>query len=93
MHYWPTGHTCGIAGMQLDNKLPLKDAVSAIKTHLGMEKVRLAVGCGCEDTHQATVSSVAVCAGSGGSVLNTPLGRKAGMITRFTKTPNDVSWV
>jgi len=63
--------------LQLDNKLPLKDAVSAIKTHLGMEKVRLAVGCGCEDTHQATVSSVAVCAGSGGSVLNTPLGRKA----------------
>jgi len=58
--------------------LTLDGAVSKIKQHLNMDKVRLAVKIGGGTDHsKIKVRSIAVCAGSGGSVLNTPLGKKA----------------
>jgi len=62
-----------------DNTITMDDALAKIKGHLGMDKVRVSFK-RCDqnvDPKSLKVSSIAVCAGSGGSVLNTPLGRKA----------------
>eukprot|EP00096_Caligus_rogercresseyi_P007432 TRINITY_DN2528_c0_g1_i1.p1 TRINITY_DN2528_c0_g1~~TRINITY_DN2528_c0_g1_i1.p1 ORF type:complete len:351 (+),score=85.93 TRINITY_DN2528_c0_g1_i1:44-1054(+) len=53
---------------QLKAKLPLKQVVEKTKSHLGLEHVRLALGNG--KTKESLMSSIAVCAGSGSSVLS-----------------------
>ncbi|XP_078679845.1 NIF3-like protein 1 isoform X2 [Branchiostoma floridae x Branchiostoma belcheri] len=52
----------------LDDPVTLSDLLSRVKTHLGLNHVRLAVGEG-KTLEGSTVRSVALCAGSGGSVL------------------------
>ncbi|XP_043234061.1 NIF3-like protein 1 [Amphibalanus amphitrite] len=52
---------------ELENKLSLSEAVQAIKKHLKLQHVRLAEAVG--KPKDSPVRTVAVCAGSGGSVL------------------------
>jgi len=60
-------HTGAGRILTLDTPLPLSQAISITKRHLGMEHIRLALanGAGLEDK----IMTIAVCAGSGGSVL------------------------
>lgn len=60
-----TGLSCDVAGLNIAK------AVECVKEHLELEHVRLALGFG--KTLQSEITSVAVCAGSGRSVLqNSP---------------------
>lgn len=52
---------------ELSSAVPVKDAVSLIKKHLQLPHVRLALARGA--TQESLIKSVAVCAGSGSSVL------------------------
>ncbi|XP_026206341.1 NIF3-like protein 1 isoform X2 [Anabas testudineus] len=52
----------------LDQPVPMETAIKKIKSHLGLSHVRLALGLG--KTLESSVCTVAVCAGSGASVLN-----------------------
>ncbi|XP_061563646.1 NIF3-like protein 1 [Cololabis saira] len=52
----------------LDEPVTVAAAVQKMKSHLGLSHLRLALGSG--KTLESSVSSVAVCAGSGASVLN-----------------------
>ena len=52
---------------RLKQAAPLKDVVNGIKTHLCLDNVRLALGVGRD--LDSEVATVALCAGSGGSVL------------------------
>nr|ADD37942.1 NIF3-like protein 1 [Lepeophtheirus salmonis] len=52
---------------KLKQKISLEEAVKLTKSHLGLSHVRLAIASG--RTKDSSVSSVAVCAGSGSSVL------------------------
>ncbi|XP_017295100.1 NIF3-like protein 1 [Kryptolebias marmoratus] len=52
----------------LDHPVNVATAVQKMKTHLGLNHLRLALGAG--KTLESSVSSVAVCAGSGASVLS-----------------------
>ncbi|KAG5854720.1 NIF3-like protein 1 isoform X1 [Anguilla anguilla] len=52
----------------LDEPISIATAVQRIKSHLGLSHVRLALGA--QHTLESAVNTVAVCAGSGGSVLN-----------------------
>lgn len=52
----------------LDQPVTIATAVEKMKTHLGLSHLRLALGAG--QTLESSVRSVAVCAGSGASVLN-----------------------
>ncbi|KAK6329210.1 hypothetical protein J4Q44_G00011880 [Coregonus suidteri] len=52
----------------LDEPVTVAAAVQQMKSHLGLNHLRLALGA--QRTLESTVSTVAVCAGSGGSVLN-----------------------
>ncbi|XP_060074607.1 NIF3-like protein 1 [Ylistrum balloti] len=64
---WP-GYGMGRKGT-LKEPLSLEDAVSIVKKHTNLKHVRLAISPG-----ESVVKSVAVCAGSGGSVLrNVPV--------------------
>jgi dinuclear metal center YbgI/SA1388 family protein len=49
----------------LAEPVTLSELVCRIKSHLGLERLRLATG----DTDRTTVSTIAICAGSGGSLL------------------------
>lgn len=60
-----------------ENPLTLEDALAKIKGHLGMDKVRVSFKRGSSNPKDVNIKSIAVCAGSGGSVLNTSQGRKA----------------
>jgi hypothetical protein len=60
--------------------LSLEEAVSLTKTHLGLSRLRLAEGQG--STIASTVRTIAVCAGSGASVIGTHHGR---MSYKYTK--------
>lgn len=51
----------------LQNTLTMKEVIDRVKVHLKLNNVRLALGTG--QTTGSTVNSIAVCAGSGGSVL------------------------
>lgn len=51
----------------LDQPVTVADAILKMKSHLGLSHLRLALGWG--KTLESSVSSVAVCAGSGASVL------------------------
>ncbi|XP_048869966.1 NIF3-like protein 1 isoform X2 [Brienomyrus brachyistius] len=51
----------------LDEPISVAAAVDRVKAHLGLSHVRLALGA--QQTLESTVSTVAVCAGSGSSVL------------------------
>ncbi|CAL8285191.1 unnamed protein product [Merluccius merluccius] len=51
----------------LEEPVTVATAVEKMKSHLGLKHLRLALGCG--HTLESTVSRVAVCAGSGASVL------------------------
>ncbi|XP_056009234.1 NIF3-like protein 1 isoform X2 [Ostrea edulis] len=57
------GYGMGRIG-KLTSPISVTEAVERVKRHIGIGHVRLAKGVGCE-----SISSVAVCAGSGGSVL------------------------
>ncbi|XP_061196888.1 NIF3-like protein 1 [Saccostrea echinata] len=57
------GYGMGRIG-KLTSPISVSEAVERVKRHLGLAHVRLATGVGCEN-----ISSVAVCAGSGSSVL------------------------
>uniref|UniRef100_A0A4W5NF63 NIF3-like protein 1 n=1 Tax=Hucho hucho TaxID=62062 RepID=A0A4W5NF63_9TELE len=52
----------------LDEPVTVAAAVQQMKSHLGLNHLRLALGA--QQTLESTVNTVAVCAGSGGSVLN-----------------------
>uniref|UniRef100_A0A8C6WWE2 NIF3-like protein 1 n=1 Tax=Neogobius melanostomus TaxID=47308 RepID=A0A8C6WWE2_9GOBI len=52
----------------LDKPVTIATAVEKMKTHLGLSYLRLALGA--EQTQESSVRTVAVCAGSGASVLN-----------------------
>lgn len=52
----------------LDQPVTIATAVEKMKTHLGLSHLRLALGAG--QTLDSSVQTVAVCAGSGASVLN-----------------------
>ncbi|KAM9837339.1 NIF3-like protein 1 isoform 2-T4 [Aulostomus maculatus] len=52
----------------LDQPVTVATAIKKMKSHLGLSHLRLALGVGC--TLESSVSTVAVCAGSGASVLN-----------------------
>ncbi|XP_028991215.1 NIF3-like protein 1 isoform X2 [Betta splendens] len=52
----------------LDNPVTIATAIQKIKSHLGLSHIRLALGVG--KTPESSVWTVAVCAGSGASVLN-----------------------
>ncbi|KAL0984510.1 hypothetical protein UPYG_G00142420 [Umbra pygmaea] len=52
----------------LDEPITLAMAIKQMKSHLGLNHLRLALGA--RRTLESIVSTVAVCAGSGGSVLN-----------------------
>uniref|UniRef100_A0A8C7GGB7 NIF3-like protein 1 n=1 Tax=Oncorhynchus kisutch TaxID=8019 RepID=A0A8C7GGB7_ONCKI len=52
----------------LDEPVTVAAAVQQMKSHLGLNHLRLALGA--QQTLESIVSTVAVCAGSGGSVLN-----------------------
>lgn len=60
------GYGCGRL-TTLNKPIAISDAVKLIKSHLKMNYVRLAIGYG--QTSESLIRSVAVCAGSGGSVL------------------------
>lgn len=62
-----TGHGQGRLSV-LDQPVTVATAVEKMKSHLGLSHLRLALGWG--HTLDSHVSSVAVCAGSGASVLN-----------------------
>uniref|UniRef100_A0A3P8Z484 NIF3-like protein 1 n=1 Tax=Esox lucius TaxID=8010 RepID=A0A3P8Z484_ESOLU len=52
----------------LDESITVATAIQRMKSHLGLNHLRLALGT--QRNLESTVSTVAVCAGSGGSVLN-----------------------
>ncbi|KAJ7984476.1 hypothetical protein DPEC_G00355220 [Dallia pectoralis] len=52
----------------LDEPVTVATAVQRMKSHLGLNHLRLALGD--QHTLESTVSTVAACAGSGGSILN-----------------------
>lgn len=52
----------------LDQPLTVATAIQKMKSHLGLKHLRLALGVG--QTLESSVQTVAVCAGSGASVLN-----------------------
>uniref|UniRef100_A0A8C4NEJ2 NIF3-like protein 1 n=2 Tax=Eptatretus burgeri TaxID=7764 RepID=A0A8C4NEJ2_EPTBU len=52
---------------QFKEPMSIKDAVQRVKEHLGLPLVRLALGT--QHVEESTIQSVALCAGSGGSVL------------------------
>ncbi|XP_026170630.1 NIF3-like protein 1 [Mastacembelus armatus] len=52
----------------LDQRVTVAEAVQKMKVHLGLTHIRLALGSG--QTLESSVCSVAVCAGSGASILN-----------------------
>lgn len=52
----------------LDQPVTVTTAIQKMKSHLGLSHLRLALGSG--KTLESSVSTVAVCAGSGASVLN-----------------------
>ncbi|KAM7370820.1 hypothetical protein PAMP_010340 [Pampus punctatissimus] len=52
----------------LDQPVTIATAIQKMKSHLGLSHLRLALGLG--RTQESSVSTVAVCAGSGSSVLN-----------------------
>ncbi|CAJ1080390.1 NIF3-like protein 1 [Xyrichtys novacula] len=52
----------------LDQPVTMEMAIQKMKSHLGLSHLRLALGSG--QTLESSVNSVAVCAGSGASVLN-----------------------
>ncbi|XP_064778008.1 NIF3-like protein 1 [Oncorhynchus masou masou] len=52
----------------LDEPVTVAAAIQRMKSHLGLNQLRLALGA--QQTLESIVSTVAVCAGSGGSVLN-----------------------
>lgn len=60
------GHGLG-RKCKLAHPMTISEAVNRIKSHLGLSYVRLALACGA--TLESSVGSVAVCAGSGTSVL------------------------
>ncbi|XP_013146281.1 PREDICTED: NIF3-like protein 1 isoform X2 [Papilio polytes] len=53
--------------VRLNSNIPLTDAVGRVKKVTGLKYVRLALGCG--KSMNDTIQTVALCAGSGGSVL------------------------
>lgn len=55
-------------GVRLAAPLPLADAVSCVKLHLGLSQLRVAAAAKHAD-HTELIRSVAVCAGAGGSVF------------------------
>uniref|UniRef100_UPI003AAE2A90 NIF3-like protein 1 isoform X1 n=2 Tax=Centroberyx gerrardi TaxID=166262 RepID=UPI003AAE2A90 len=61
------GHGQGRLSM-LDQPINVAAAIQKMKSHLGLNHLRLALGAG--QTLESTVCSAAVCAGSGASVLN-----------------------
>ncbi|KPP77453.1 NIF3-like protein 1-like [Scleropages formosus] len=59
---------CGVGRRgTLDEPISIETAVNRMKAHLGLKHLRLALGA--QKTLESTVTTVAVCAGSGGSVL------------------------
>lgn len=62
-----TGHGQGRLSV-LDQPVTVTTAVQKMKSHLGLSHLRLALGFG--QTLESSVCTVAVCAGSGASVLN-----------------------
>nr|XP_034337005.1 NIF3-like protein 1 isoform X1 [Crassostrea gigas] len=58
-----SGHGMGRIG-KLTSPISVSEAVERVKKHLGLAHIRLAKGIGCD-----SISSVAVCAGSGGGLL------------------------
>ncbi|XP_006805777.1 NIF3-like protein 1 isoform X1 [Neolamprologus brichardi] len=61
------GHGQGRCSV-LDQPVTIRAAVQKLKSHLGLSHLRLALGWG--QTPESSVCNVAVCAGSGASVLN-----------------------
>ncbi|KAB0792861.1 hypothetical protein PPYR_14820 [Photinus pyralis] len=64
----PANPECGSGRLcSLSKPIPVEELVDAIKSHIGIPHLRLALGK--QKTQKDTVSSVALCAGSGSSVL------------------------
>ena len=63
----PLPHTGMGRFCRLQKSMPIKDLINRIKSHLSLSKVRLALGLGCDCETQ--ISTVALCAGSGASIL------------------------
>ena len=81
----PIPHTGAGQVLTLDTSLPLSQALAMTKKHLGMEHLRLAVANGA--SLDSSVRTIAVCAGSGGSVLG---GVKADLIVTGEMSHHEV---